>query len=179
MLLCLLQPVTRAAPRIFLNPQFGETQPSRFRKQSPGPWVRGKSGMTRSQVTPQGPPGSADGGPAAHLERGELVHQGVPDRLDLRRDDGQHRSIDPVELVEAAPSPTLSKAGEDLPDGLERTRSGQGCSSLTWWAAHMGTASTLQRTPPEGRGSAGWPPTHRSFWQDFRGPSWPAPTHRT
>lgn len=53
------------------------------------------------------------------------MDQGVPDGLDLRRDDGQHGGIDPVKLVEAAPRPALREARENLPHGLGRKR-GQG-----------------------------------------------------
>lgn len=46
------------------------------------------------------------------------MDQRIANRLDLRRDDRQHRSIDPVELIEAAPRATLGEAREDLPDSL-------------------------------------------------------------
>lgn len=53
-----------------------------------------------------------------HLECGQLVDERIADRLDLRRDDRQHRGIDPVKLIEAAPRATLGEAREDLPDSL-------------------------------------------------------------
>lgn len=62
--------------------------------------------------------GSAPPLPPPHLERGQLVDQRIANRLDLRRDDRQHRGIDPVELIEAAPRATLGEAREDLPDSL-------------------------------------------------------------
>lgn len=61
-----------------------------------------------------------------HLERGELVDQGVTDRLDLRRDDRQHRGIDTVKLIETAPRAALRQAREDLPDSLGNHQDAQG-----------------------------------------------------
>lgn len=87
-----------------------------------------------------------------HLERGELVDQCVTDRLDLRRDDRQHRGIDPVKLIEAAPRATLGEAREDLPDSL-------------------GIPSGWSGPVPPGNGvgvgaatSIGPVQTHRTFW---------------
>lgn len=60
-----------------------------------------------------------------HLERGELMHQSISDGLNLRRDDREHGGIDAIELVKAAPGPTLREARENLPDGLQQM-SGKG-----------------------------------------------------
>lgn len=48
------------------------------------------------------------------------MDQSVSDRLDLRGDHGEHRSIDSIKLIKAAPSPALGQAGENLPHGLGR-----------------------------------------------------------
>lgn len=70
-----------------------------------------------------------------HLEGGQLVDQRVADGLDLGGDDRQHRRVDPVELIEAAPRATLGEAREDLPDGLGNPiRSVRACSSWKWGA---------------------------------------------
>lgn len=56
------------------------------------------------------------------MEPLELQDESVADDVDLGGDDGQHRSIDAVELIEAAPGSTLSQAGENLSNRLERKR---------------------------------------------------------
>ena len=51
---------------------------------------------------------------ATHVELLEVHEQRVPDGGELRRDDRQHRDVDAVELVEAAPRARLTQAREDL-----------------------------------------------------------------
>lgn len=49
----------------------------------------------------------------------ELHEQRAADALQLRGDDGEHRDVDAVELVEAAPRAALAQPRQDLPHGAE------------------------------------------------------------
>lgn len=70
---------------------------------------------------------------ATHVEPIELQDESIPDDVDLGGDNGQHRSVDPVKLVEAAPGSTLSQAREDLSNRLERKRK---ASNASLYATH-------------------------------------------
>lgn len=50
-----------------------------------------------------------------------VQNESIADGLDLRGDNWQHRGIDTIEFIEAAPSSTLGEAGEDLTHSLNKT----------------------------------------------------------
>jgi hypothetical protein len=65
-----------------------------------------------------------------HVETFEVENQRILDGLELCRDDRQHRNINAVELVKAAPGTTLAQAREDLAHRLHNTHT-QKVSSIT------------------------------------------------
>ena len=53
------------------------------------------------------------------MEPLEVQDESVADCLDLGGDDRQHRGIDAVELIKAAPGTTLGQARQYLPHSLD------------------------------------------------------------
>lgn len=56
--------------------------------------------------------------PIIYLKLFVFVDEGILNGLDLGRDDGEHRYVDPVELVKTAPGPTLTETREQFPNSL-------------------------------------------------------------
>ena len=48
-----------------------------------------------------------------------FVDESILDRLDLSGDDGKHRDVDSVDLIESSPRPTLTETRKQLPYSLK------------------------------------------------------------
>lgn len=101
------------------------------------------------------------------------MDQRVPDRLNLRGDNGEHRGVDPIKLIKAAPGPALGQAGEDLPNSLEGKQRQTRAIVIFQTASDTfrDTFSRLRQTTmvrlAEKRSASHH--SNESFWQDFQG----------